>query len=141
MDVRTLSEDKKISEYLNKLNELRKDGEVKSLYTKQRLDALKDNKLLSKEEKNIERAVLLEDLENSKRIIEQNKDKVKELSSEALSYSKKISSSFLKEKNTYVSGAIKALKEEIARLIIVLLSVYAYYQFLLLYSLYLILLL
>ena len=94
MDVRTLSEDKKISEYLNKLNELRKDGEVKSLYTKQRLDALKDNKLLSKEEKNIERAVLLEDLENSKRIIEQNKDKVKELSSEALSYSKKISSSF-----------------------------------------------
>ena len=112
MDVRTLSEDKKISEYLNKLNELRKDGEVKSLYTKQRLDALKDNKLLSKEEKNIERAVLLEDLENSKRIIEQNKDKVKELSSEALSYSKKISSSFLKEKNTYVSGAIKALKEE-----------------------------
>ena len=112
MDVKTLSEDKQINEYLTRLNELRKDGEKKSLLTKQKLDALKDNKLLSKEEKNIERAVLLEQLEGAKRVIEKNKDQVKKLSGEALSYSKKASTSYLKKISESVKAEIKSLKEE-----------------------------
>lgn len=113
MEIKTLNEDKKTQEYLTKLNELRKDGEVKSLLTKQKLDALKDNKMLSKDERNIERAVLLEQLENAKRVIEKNKDNVKEISKEALAYSREISGPYLQNVNASVKNDIEKLKEEL----------------------------
>lgn len=115
MEIKTLNEDKKIQEYLTKLNELRKDGETKSLLTKQKLDALKDNKMLSKDERNIERAVLLEQLENAKRVIEKNKDNVKEISKEALAYSREISAPHLKNVNDTVKKEIITLKEELKK--------------------------
>lgn len=118
MEIKTLNEEKKIQEYLTKLNELRKDGEVKSLLTKQKLDALKDNKMLSKDERNIERAVLLEQLENAKRVIEKNKDNVKEISKEALAYSREISKPYLKSVNSSVKSDIEKLKEELKNAII-----------------------
>lgn len=118
IDTDIFKEDEKLQKYLLTLSELRKDGSTKILETKQRLDAIKDDKMLSKEEAKAEKELLLKDIEKAKVVEANNKEKVSNIQKEALLYSKEISKTYLSEIKKDASDEIKKIKsgskEEIA---------------------------
>lgn len=109
MEYKTFSEDEKLQKYLTTLSELRKDGSTAMLETKQKIDSLKDDKMLSKEEAKAEKERLQAEYNKAKEIAASKKDDVLKVQKEALLYSKE-------NAKGYLSKVKAESKEEIAQI-------------------------
>lgn len=118
MEYKTFSENEKLQKYLATLSELRKDGSTAMLETKQRIDSLKDDKMLSKEEARVEKERLQAEYAKAKEIATSKKDDVLKVQKEALSYSKEIAKDYLSsikaDSKDEITKIKNGSKEEIA---------------------------
>lgn len=118
MEYKTFSENEKLQKYLATLSELRKDGSTAMLETKQRIDSLKDDKMLSKEETKAEKERLQAEYAKAKEIATSKKEDVLKVQKEALSYSKEIAKDYLSsikvDSKDEISKIKNGSKEEIA---------------------------
>ena len=89
-DMLTVSNDPKIAEYRNQLHQLRQKGIFLLNESKEKINDIKKNKLITKEEKEKYIETQKAKIESAKEDIESHKEEIKQLVLEATAYTKEI---------------------------------------------------
>jgi len=107
-----LENDKQLSEYSNKLQELRRDGVSVISEMKQDIAATKRNKLLDIPARNVQIAADKKKIANAKIIAAKNKSEISVLSKKAVAYSNNLAKDYISKINETQNKEIARLQEQ-----------------------------